>query len=73
MSDYVNEERHKQRINWFWSVVGGLCALVFVFAISSWIDNVHEEWMRCYALQEKLASISTEKDKYASSSRYYCD
>jgi len=73
MSNYVEEEKHKHKIQWFWSGVGGLCALVFVFAISSWIDNVHEEWMRCYAMQEKLVSESTTKDKYHTSTRYYCD
>jgi len=61
--------KHKQRIRWWWSGVGGICALVFVFSISSWIDNVHEEWMKCYEMQEKLARDAG--DKY-SSKRYYC-
>jgi len=63
----MDRDKHRSRIGWFWSIVGGICAIVFVFAISSWIDNVHEEWMRCYELQEKL-----RKDTSSAYNIHYC-
>ncbi len=52
----ADDDKHKRRVEWFWSVVGGLCALVFVFAISSWIGNVHIEWMKCYEVKRNNCS-----------------
>ncbi len=57
---------HNRRIHWFWSIVGGICAIWFVFAVSSRIRSMHVEWMKCYEMQEKHDS-----DKY--STRYYCN
>ncbi len=48
---------HERRIGWFWSIVGGICALWFIFAISSRIRFIHVEWMKCYEIQEKLGKI----------------
>ena len=55
----MDREKHNMRIGWFWSVVGGICAITFVFAISNWIDNTHEEWMRCYEMREKSHKNAT--------------
>lgn len=58
-------QTHFRKIGWFWSIVGGICAIWFVFAISSRIRSIHVEWMKCYEMQEKQESSK-------SSTRYYC-
>jgi hypothetical protein len=64
--DDILRRIHRRRITWFWSIVGGICAVWLIFAISSRIRSIHVEWMKCYEMQEKHKS-----DKY--STRYYCN
>ena len=51
MEEDAKRKAHFRKIGWFWSIVGGLSLLVFVFAISGRFNDIHDEWMKCYELK----------------------